>query len=75
MIGNSAALTEGRACSRSRSAAAAGVLNDHQYLAKLPIRVAPNARARGDPHRRWLRQADRPARAGAAAADDVADSF
>ena len=63
------------ACSRSRSAAAAGVLNDHAVFGQITHNGCPNARARGDPHRRWLRRADRPARAGAAAADDVADFF
>ena len=59
------------ACSRSRSAAAAGVPNDQRYLAELAIMVPLRARARGDPQRLWteLRRAERPARAGAAAAD------
>ena len=33
----------------ARGAAAAGVLNDHQYLAELPIMAVLHARARGDP--------------------------
>ena len=74
MIGNSAALTEG-ALALARAAQRRPASERSRVFGQITHKGCPNARARGDPHRRWLRRADRPARAGAAAADDVADFF
>ena len=64
------------ACSRSRAARRHGRRTERSpVFGQITHNGCPTARARGDPHRGWLRREDRPARAGAAAADDVADFF